>query len=1007
MSDLRKKLDLAAVRARLEGARGREYWRSLDDLASTPEFQDLLVREFPQQAVGWSSDEEPVEGRRNFLKMMGASLALAGLTACTRQPTEHIMPYIRQPEELIPGKPLFFATAHTLNGVAHGVLAESHEGRPTKVEGNPEHPATLGALDSFSQASVLQLYDPDRSQALTYNGEIRGWGDFLGSLREALAQQRVKGGVGLRILTETVTSPTMADQFATVKKLYPQAKWHQWEPAGPHSARAAAMQAFGSAVNTTYDFSKANVIVSLDADFLASGAGSLRYARQFAARRRVQGGNTTMSRLYVVEPMPSPTGTKADHRLPLRAGDVEEFAWALATAAQVANGPTKGDNEDIYKWIGPVSRDLLRNPGASIVIAGEHQPPIVHALAHAMNAKLGNVGKTVLYTDPIEANPVDQMASLQDLVKDLDAGAVDLLLILGGNPAFNSPVELGMRDRLKKARLRAHLSMFDDETSELCQWHLPETHYLETWGDARAFDGTVTIQQPLILPLYNGRSAYQLLQMLTDQPELSPYDIVKGYWSRQHQGADFEAWWRRSIHDGVVAGSALPAKTPALQGAAIASPAAKKKLAGKLEVVFRPDPTIYDGRFANNGWLQELPKPITKLTWDNAAIMSPATASQLGVLYKTLDVGQDFPAPMVELTYQGRTIKAPVWVQPGHAEGSVTLYLGYGRTRAGRAGTGFGFNAYGFRTAAAPWSDVGLDVKKTSGEYPFATTQNDHILDPSRHILHKGDLAEYLKEPESVHEGAEAPPRSLSIIPEWKYNGYAWGMAIDLNACTGCSACVVACQSENNIAVVGKDQVRRGRAMHWLRVDSYYSGEPTAPAIYNQPVPCMQCEDAPCELVCPVQATSHSSEGLNDMVYNRCVGTRYCSNNCPYKVRRFNFYLFSDYETPSLKLLHNPDVTVRSRGVMEKCTYCVQRINYAKIESEKEGRKVRDGEIQTACQATCPAEAIVFGDVNDPNSRVSKMKAEKLNYAMLADLNTRPRTTYLASLRNPNPEIEG
>ena len=1005
MSDLRKKLDLAAVRTRLEGARGRDYWRNLDDLASTPEFQDLLTREFPQQAVGWSADEEPVEGRRNFLKMMGASLALAGLTACTRQPTEHIMPYIRQPEELVPGKPLFYATAHTLNGVANGVLAESHEGRPTKIEGNPEHPATLGACDSYSQASVLQLYDPDRSQALTFQGEIRGWGDYLGSLREALGQQKLKQGAGIRILTETVTSPTMGDQFASIKKLYPAAKWHQWEPAGPHSARAAALQAFGAPASTWYDLSHANVIVSLDADFLASGAGSLRYARQFSARRRVQGGNTAMSRLYVAEPMPTPTGTKADHRLPLRAGDIEEFAWALATAAQVANGPTKGDNEDIYKWVGPIARDLLRNPGASLVIAGEYQPPIVHALAHAINVKMGNVGKTVFYTDSIEANPVDQLASLQDLVKDLDAGAVDLLLILDGNPAFNAPVELGMRDRLKKARVRAHLSLYDNETSELCQWHLPQTHYLETWGDARAFDGTVTIQQPLIQPLYDGRSVYQLLQMLTEQPELSPYEIVKGYWSSQHKGTDFEAWWRRAVHDGVVAGSALPTKSPALQGAAISTRPEKKKFNGTLEVVFRPDPTIYDGRFANNGWLQELPRPITKLTWDNAAIMSPATASQLGVLYETLDVGMDSPAPMVELTYQGRTLKAPVWVQPGHAEGSVTLHMGYGRTRAGRAGTGCGFNPFGLRTGSALWSDVGMGVKKTSGEYPFATTQNDHILDPRRHLLHKGELAEYLKNPESVHEGAEAPPRGLTIIPDWKYEGYAWGMAIDLNACTGCGACVVACQAENNIAVIGKDQVRRGRAMHWLRVDSYYSGEPHDPAIYNQPVPCMQCEDAPCELVCPVQATSHSSEGLNDMVYNRCVGTRYCSNNCPYKVRRFNFYLFSDYETPSLALLHNPDVTVRSRGVMEKCTYCVQRINYAKIEAEKQDRKVQEGEIQTACQATCPAEAIVFGNVNDPNSRVSKMKAEKLNYSMLADLNTRPRTTYLASLRNPNPEI--
>ncbi|MDR3701949.1 MAG: TAT-variant-translocated molybdopterin oxidoreductase [Candidatus Sulfopaludibacter sp.] len=1005
MSDLSKKLDLAAVRARLDGARGREYWRNLDDLASTPEFQDLLAREFPQQAVGWSADEEPVEGRRNFLKMMGASLALAGLTACTRQPTEHIVPYIRQPEELVPGKPLFYATAHTLNGVASGVLVESHEGRPTKVEGNPEHPGTLGACDAFSQASVLGLYDPDRSQALTFQGEIRGWGDFLGSLREALAQQKLKNGAGIRILTETVTSPTMADQFATIRKLYPGAKWHQWEPAGPHSARAAAMQAFGSPVNTYYDLSKANVVVSLDANFLASGAGSLRYTRQFSARRRVQGGNTAMNRLYVAEPMPTPTGSKADHRLPLRAGDIEEFAWALATAAQVANGPTKGDNEDIYKWIGPIARDLLRNPGASLVMAGECQPPIVHALVHAINAKLGNVGKTVFYTDSIEANPVDQFASLQDLVKDLDAGAVDLLLILGGNPAFNCPVELGMRDRLKKARIRAHLSLYDNETSELCQWRLPEAHYLEAWGDARGFDGTVTIQQPLILPLYDGRSACQLVQMLTEQPELSSREIVKAYWAGQHKGTDFETWWRRAVHDGLIAGSALPARTPAVQGAAISTRAEKRKFNGTLEVVFRPDPMIYDGRYANNGWLQECPKPITKLTWDNAAIMSPATASQLGVLYQTLDVGMDAPAPMVELTYQGRTLKAPVWVQPGHAEGSVTLHLGYGRTRAGRAGTGMGFNPYGLRTAAAMWSDIGMTVKKTSGSYNFATTQNDHVLDPRRHLFHHGELAEYLKEPESVHGGAEAPPRSLTIIPDWKYEGYAWGMAIDLTACTGCAACVVACQAENNIAVIGKDQVRRGRAMHWLRVDSLYSGEPNDPAFYNQPVPCMQCEDAPCELVCPVQATSHSSEGLNDMVYNRCVGTRYCSNNCPYKVRRFNYYLYSDFETPSLKLLRNPDVTVRSRGVMEKCTYCVQRINYAKIEAEKQGRKVAEGDIQTACQATCPAEAIVFGNINDPNSRVSRMKAEKLNYSMLADLNTRPRTTYLASLRNPNPEI--
>jgi molybdopterin-containing oxidoreductase family iron-sulfur binding subunit len=909
------------------------------------------------------------------------------------------MPYVRQPEDLIPGRPLFFATAVTLNGVANGVLVESHEGRPTKMEGNPQHPATLGACDPYTQAAVLQLYDPDRSQALSFNGEISSWGEYTGALRDALAQQKAKNGAGIRILTETVTSPSMAEQWRTIQKLYPAAKWHQWDPAGPHSARAAATQAFGQPVNTYYDFTNANVVVSLDADFLASGPASLRYARQFAKRRRMDDASGTMNRLYVVEPMPTPTGTKADHRLALRASDIEEFAWALAISLGIAEGPKTGENHDIYKWLGPIARDLQGSKGASVVIAGEQQPPIVHALAAIMNEKLGNFGKTVFHTDPIEVNPTDQLASLLDLVKDLDAGTVDILIVIGGNPAFNSPVELGMRDRLKKAKLRIRLGLYADETSEVCQWQMPEAHSLETWGDARAFDGTVTIQQPLIQPLYGGRSAMQLLQSLTDQPEKTPYEIVKSYWNSQHTGADFEAWWRRAVHDGTVPDTALPVKTVSVRGEALSARAGARKLGGKLEVVFRPDPTIYDGRFANNGWLQELPKPITKLTWDNAAFLSPATAHRLGV--QTGD--------MLKLTYDGRSLNAPVYIQPGHVNGATTLHLGYGRTHSGRAGTGMGFNPYGLRTAKALWQDVGLDAEKTGGSYEFASTQNFHDLETPdrRHIIHRADLADFRKNPAVAHEGAEAPPRELTLYPEWKYEGYAWGMAIDLNSCTGCGACTIACQAENNIAVVGKDQVRRGRAMHWLRVDSYYQGDANDPAIFNQPVPCMHCENAPCELVCPVQATSHSSEGLNDMVYNRCVGTRYCSNNCPYKVRRFNFFLFSDFETPSLKLGRNPDVTVRSRGVMEKCTYCVQRINSAKIDAERQDRTVRDGEIQTACQASCPTEAIIFGDINDKNSRVSKLKANERNYSLLADLNTRPRTTYLATLRNPNPEVEG
>jgi molybdopterin-containing oxidoreductase family iron-sulfur binding subunit len=993
MSDIRKKLDLAAVRARLDGSRGRDYWRNLDDLASTPEFQDLLEREFPRQAIGWSEDENSVEGRRNFMKLMGASLALGGLTACTRQPTEFITPYIQQPEELIPGKPLFYATAHTLSGVATGVLAESHEGRPTKIEGNPEHPAALGACDVFGQASVLQLYDPDRARAITFEGQPATWGGFYTSLRGMLAAHQAKQGAGLRILTETITSPTTADLLNTIKTLYPAFKWHQWEPAGAHSARAGALQAFGAPANTYYNFLNANVVVSLDSDFLATGPATLRYAREFSAKRRVLGENVAMNRLYVVEPMPTPTGTKADHRLPLTASQVEEFAFALAAAMGVSGGQASG-NSTIAKWTAAIARDLQANKGASVIVPGDQQSPAVHALAHAMNAALGNAGKTVFYTDPIEANPTDQVASLQDLVNDLNNGQVDLLLILGGNPAFTGPVEWGMRDALGKARMRMHLSLYEDETSELCQWRLPEAHYLEAWGDARAFDGTVTLQQPLIEPLYGGRSMNEILAMLTDQPLRNSLEIVKDYWAGQHKSADFEQWWRRSVHDGLIANSALPPKTLTPKADGI-TPAVKSAQGG-LEVIFRPDPAVYDGRYANNGWLQELPRPVTKITWDNAAIVSPATAHKLNT-----DTGD-----MLKVAYEGHSMRVPVLIQPGHADDCVTMHLGYGRTKAGHTGTGVGFNPYGIRTAKALWHDGGLEAQKADGAYLFASMQMQHVLDTRRHLIHRGNLEEFKKNPESVHEGAEVPPRTLTMYPEWKYEGYAWGMAIDLNACTGCSACVVACQAENNIAVVGKDQVRRGRAMHWIRVDSYYTGNIDEPHIYNQPVPCQQCENAPCELVCPVQATSHSAEGLNDMVYNRCVGTRYCSNNCPYKVRRFNFYLFSDYETPSLKLLNNPDVTVRSRGVMEKCTYCVQRINSAKIEAEKENRKVRDGDIQTACQATCPTEAIIFGDINDPNSRVSKLKADRRNYAILADLNTRPRTTYMATLRNPNPEIE-
>jgi len=992
-----KKLDLPGVRAMLEKARGREYWRSLEDLAETDEFQELMHREFPRYASEW----EDGPSRRNFMKLMGASLALAGLTACTRQPTELITPYVRQPEELVPGRALFFATAMPLGGGATGLLVESHEGRPTKVEGNPDHP-TLGACDVYAQASVLGLYDPDRSQALTFENEIRSWGAFLSAIKDAMTEQKAKGGAGLRILSETVTSPTLADQMQALLAPYPSAKWHQWEPAGGHGAAGGARLGFGEPVHTTYDLTGAQVIVSLDADFLGSGPGWLRYARQFSAGRRVRDSQMEMNRLYVVEPMPTPTGTKADHRLALRAADVEQFAWSLAAAVGAeTGGHSATPNAAFDKWIGPIARDLQKHRGSSLVMAGEQQSSAVHALAHSMNAALGNVGKTVFYTEPVEAKPVDQVASLQELAKDLDTGAVDVLLILGGNPAYDAPVELGMAARLKKAALRIRWGSYDDETSELCQWHLPAAHYLECWSDCRAHDGTVTIMQPLIAPLYGGKSVHEVLSMLAGQPERSGYDIVKGYWNGKHAGADFEHWWRKCVHDGVVPDTKLAAKTVTVRAGWAASLPAAAAPSG-LEVVFRPDPGVYDGRFANNGWLQELSKPITKLTWDNAAIMSPATARQYGL--RGADLVESM-ADVVELEYKDAKLRAPVFIQPGHADGSITIHLGYGRTRAGHVGNHVGLNAYQMRTAAALWQDSGLKMRKTGDQYMLVSTQNEHAMDTRRHLVERADIEEYRKNPKVIEEDVAPPPRGLTLYPGFPYQNYAWGMAIDLTACTGCGACLVACQAENNIAVVGKLEVHHGRHMNWLRVDSYYHGDANKPEIYNQPVPCMQCENAPCELVCPVQATNHSSEGLNDMVYNRCVGTRYCANNCPYKVRRFNFFLYQDWTTASLKLQRNPDVSVRSRGVMEKCTYCVQRINRAKIDSEKEDRKVRDGEILTACQQACPTEAIIFGNINDPKSRVSGMKAQKTNYGLLADLNTRPRTTYLAALRNPNPEI--
>jgi molybdopterin-containing oxidoreductase family iron-sulfur binding subunit len=1034
--------ELHALQESLGPAQGKKYWRTLDELAATEAFGELIRREFPEQADTWPDSLS----RRQFLTLMGASLALAGLSGCSTRPAPsvNVVPDVKQPEEAVPGKPLFFATAMTLGGAGVGLLVESHLGRPTKIEGNPDHPGSLGATDPMHQASILGLYDPDRSQTATLLGQTSTWDAALGeasahgvpSVRRAATELRSLQGRGLRLLTETVVSPTQYQQIRELLKAFPEARWHQYEPLAADSARRAARVAYGEHVNTIYDFRKADVVLSLDADFFTCAPGNLRYVADFMSRSRVgskeaSAAHATMNRLYVVEPCVSCTGAKADNRLALKAHEIEGFARALAVRLGMTAGSV-GEAGSYAEWVEAVASDLHQHRGRCLILAGMGQPEVVHLLALAMNHHLGNIGQTLLHTNPVEAEPVDQLESLRELVNNMKAGRVEMLVILGGNPVFTAPADFDFVKHMQKVRFRVHLSQHQDETSRQCHWHLPEAHYLEAWGDTRAYDGTATIVQPLIQPLYQGRSAIELLSALVKDVPTPGYEIVRGYWYQHwsHRGTSsdrFEEFWQTALHDGVVAETALPQKSVSLKSGwqDRLKQRASAVTGDDYEIVFRPDPMIYDGRFANNGWLQECPKPITKLTWDNAALMSPQTAEKLGVQAKSYAHGGEhggFQVPILALRFGDRTVEAPVWMMPGHVDDSVTVYMGYGREYAGRVGGSpgnqVGFNAYALRTSDALWFARGLSVGKTAKNYRLACTQ-EHQLMENREVVRSATLSEYQKAPNFAQEpekGLEKEetrrarrPLTLYPPPPSETASQQWGMAIDLTTCIGCSACVVACQAENNIPVVGKDQVARGREMHWLRVDLYHgsgSQTPDMPTEFNfQPVPCMHCENAPCEYVCPVAATVHSADGLNDMVYQRCVGTRFCSNNCPYKVRRFNFLFYADYATQSVRLQYNPDVTVRSRGVMEKCSYCVQRIRHADITAQAEGRSIAEGEILTACQAACPAGAIAFGNINDPRSRVKQWKESPLNYSLLGDLNTAPRTTYLAAVHNPNPKF--
>ena len=1286
-----KPLDLNDVRAELAKTNGKTYWRSLDELSQKPGFNEMLRREFPGQAP---KDWAPLP-RRDFLKLMGASLALAGLSGCAFQPNEKIVPYVNQPESIVPGIAAYYATAMPFMGYALGLLAKSTDGRPVKVEGNPDHPTSggssrvdpatgkpgfkkRGATDVWAQASLLSMYDPERSQAIRKTGASSNWDTFVGEITAQIQRSRRESqGADFALITETLTSPTQLSLIKDIQDLLPQMRWISYEPVNRDNVTEGTRLAFGRDLHPVYHFDRADVIVSLDCDFLLEEPGRVAYAREFIEGRRVtdKAGRAKMNRLYVIESTSTITGTQADHRFPVKAAQVDGIARALAQAVGVNVGAgAQQVTDEQNKWIQEIAKDLTANSGKVIVVAGAHQPPAVHALAMAITSRLARssdpsyatppfgTGGAITYHAPIEGAPVPHDAGLQAVVAEMNAGKIKTALVIGSNPAYSAPRDLNFAAAMKKVGFTAHVGMFDDETGQLCTWHIPESHYLEQWSDARSIDGTASIVQPLIMPLYEScKSQLEVLATLAGNVNSSGYDIVRGYWARtkglvndgtlaaasdqgelsknstlaqngasglNSQGINngsatglsngpmagatggvaannavvnsgnngnthkhlntnnfsfadghvkqktgsvatavkdsktglmgvedsnsnnigalngvtlrqsatngatrnsaaamggatadtsgdafaFDRFWQEAVHSGVVAGTAAPAI--AVNAGALNLPA--QTVAGQgIEVNFRPDPTIWDGRFANNGWLQECPKPVTKITWDNAILVSPGTAHKNG--WNNND----------ELTLElnGGKVTGAIWMLPGQPDDVLTLNLGYGRRTVGKIGMGAGFDANQLRSVANPFIAYGIKAVKTGGVYKIAATAHhnliaqtgadntlgdailggddektkwvDDIVTPEtrgkdidgthgRDLIRVGTFEDMAKGKlpvvpedkigvpiswptnpvvpgESGNESQNKPARGRdesgstssdgpfnteedgrplagnrelagspsfypresdyeastplrSVVAEKELEQKSkelgrtnvtnqWGMSVDLQSCIGCNACVVGCQSENNSAIVGKDQVLMGREMHWIRIDAYMSGSYQNPEVYFEPMMCQHCEKAPCAPVCPFNAVMESPGGINEQIYNRCVGTKYCENNCPYKVRRFNFLQYSDQQSPTIQLMANPSVTVRSRGVMEKCTYCIQRVKAAQWQAEKEDRFIADGDIIVACQQACPTNAIVFGDINDPNSQVSKLKRGDLTFGLLTHLNTGPRTSYTAKIRNPNPAL--
>ena len=1027
------------VKQPLESTTPRQRpWRTLEEYSNDPEFLEQVRREYAPGAEWWL--DEP--SRRSFLKTMGASFALAGLTGCgIQQPEETIVPYIETPENMIPGVPQYYATAMPQLGGAIGLLALSNDGRPTKIEGNPDHPISRGATDTYSQASVLGLYDPHRLRVVQRNNRISDWPEFLAEFNSRIEIHYGRQGEGLCLLTGEVLSPTLRSQIKKLLETLPKAKWFQYEPAASTSFAQASTAVFGQVVTPSYNFENADIIFSVADNFLAEGPQHVRYAREFASRRRVEAdGKANMNRLYQVETTPSITGTKADHWLRLPPADVAAILVGVARKLGVEgiSGINVNDSaiEKQARWVEVLSDDLKAAGSRGLVVVGATQPALLHGIAAAINQALGAVGTTVNYLPPVGQIEGVNPGTIYDLVQEIDAGKVDTLVLMGVNPVYDAPADLDFKSRLSRDKVPVAIyhGLHSDATAELCEWQLPAPHYLEEWSDTQAADGTISIVQPLIRPMYQSRSSHEILNLLLNQSAVSGYDTLRGYWDEKF-GANSSQVWKQALHDGVVKDSAFAPVSVTFNASGISQLVGTLPTAegNGITITFQTDPCLFDGRYSTNSWLQETPKPISKLTWSNAAWISPRTAKEIGV--KTRDI--------IEVTSDGRSIEIPVWIQPGMADNVVTLALGQGRKVHGADPVGV--DVYAIRTSKGLWQASGT-VKAVSGKRALLpATQHHHLLE-GRDLLRHGTIQEVQENPSKPafvqghheHHGhhddhshdhdhdhdhdhgsdedfyeknrAKLVPGSdqPTFYPDMPYHGPQWGLTINLSACTGCNACVLACQSENNVPVVGGDQVARGREMHWLRIDSYFEGPVEDPdEILHQPVMCMHCEHAPCEPVCPVGATTHSQEGLNEMTYNRCIGTRYCSNNCPYKVRRFNFldYHVEDKLLPVLQLKENPNVTVRSRGVMEKCTYCVQRISSARIRSKIEGREIKDGEVVTACQSACPTQAITFGNIADPHSAVAKTKLHPLNYGMLSELNTRPRTSYLAAVKNPNPAL--